>query len=469
MRPGLWFFDTHRIYVPAIPELRLDLLELFHNPLSSGHQGCRRSLDKIAPRFYWPSLHSDFSAFVAHCDQCQRNKQPNHPPAGYLHPLPVPNSRFEDVNFDFFSLPKSAKGYDMVLGIICRLTKLIRLIPCHRTATATEVAKLFLQHWVMLGRPLPRSFTSDRDSLFHSTFFQSLCKELGIHANFTTARHQQANGQIERTFNTLATTLRKYTNYASDNWCKQLPHIEFALNNSTNQSTGYTPFWLAFGINPILIPTAADITQRHEDDITGDFLTNLNHHLNRAKSNIESAQDQQAMHYNKHRTSPPTYVPGDWVLLQRDGINLPADANRPEKLLSPWIGPFRVSSVDLKQPLNVTLDLPHPLSIHPTFSVAKLRPYIHSRPPPSNTSPNNSDAPGPVNDNNHFEVQQILDVRFQRSKHQFLIRWKGWQPDADSWEVLESLDCPLLMKRFLKLHPKHPVLLKHPLPSVSSR
>jgi len=38
-----------------------------------------------------------------------------------------------------------------------------------------------------------------------------------------------------------------------------------------------------------------------------------------------------------------------------------------------------------------------------------------------------------------WEVQQILDHRLQQNRHEFLIRWKDYPPEDDSWEPLENL------------------------------
>ncbi len=42
--------------------------------------------------------------------------------------------------------------------------------------------------------------------------------------------------------------------YKATNWTQVLPLVEFALNNSVNTSTGYSPFYFFFGFEPRVFP-----------------------------------------------------------------------------------------------------------------------------------------------------------------------------------------------------------------------
>lgn len=49
-----------------------------------------------------------------------------------------------------------------------------------------------------------------------------------------------------------------------------------------------------------------------------------------------------------------------------------------------------------------------------------------------------------------FDVEKILDVSFHRDKkREFLIRWKGYSSNADSWEPEENLNCHDLIEKFM--------------------
>jgi len=45
-----------------------------------------------------------------------------------------------------------------------------------------------------------------------------------------------------------------------------------------------------------------------------------------------------------------------------------------------------------------------------------------------------------------FEVEKILNERTYRGKTQYLIRWRGYEAEDDTWEPVENLDCPGIIK-----------------------
>lgn len=47
-----------------------------------------------------------------------------------------------------------------------------------------------------------------------------------------------------------------------------------------------------------------------------------------------------------------------------------------------------------------------------------------------------------------YEVERVLDHRSKRDGRIFLIRWKGYNSDEDTWESEDGLKCPLLLKRY---------------------
>ena len=56
----------------------------------------------------------------------------------------------------------------------------------------------------------------------------------------------------------------------------------------------------------------------------------------------------------------------------------------------------------------------------------------------------------------NYEVARILEVKFSKvgGKREFLVRWKGWGPDGDTWEPEENLDCEELIEKFMIKHEK---------------
>ena len=44
-----------------------------------------------------------------------------------------------------------------------------------------------------------------------------------------------------------------------------------------------------------------------------------------------------------------------------------------------------------------------------------------------------------------FQVDRILDKRVKNSKTEYLLSWKGYGPEENTWEPKANLNCPKLM------------------------
>ncbi|XP_076248447.1 uncharacterized protein LOC143188205 isoform X2 [Calliopsis andreniformis] len=52
-------------------------------------------------------------------------------------------------------------------------------------------------------------------------------------------------------------------------------------------------------------------------------------------------------------------------------------------------------------------------------------------------------------ENEEYEVQKIVGQRTIKGRRQFLVRWKGYDEDSDTWEHEKDLNCPQLIEDFL--------------------
>jgi|ERR1712130_35929 len=50
----------------------------------------------------------------------------------------------------------------------------------------------------------------------------------------------------------------------------------------------------------------------------------------------------------------------------------------------------------------------------------------------------------------NFEVEEIVNHRFRKGKIQYLIRWKNYTPEDDTWEPKENLECPEKIEAYNK-------------------
>jgi hypothetical protein len=82
---------------------------------------------------------------VVVCDVCQRVKAEHQRPARLLHPLKVPEWKWEEIRMNFITgLPRTLKGYDSIWVIVYRLTKVAHFIPVKTTYKGSQLAELYM-------------------------------------------------------------------------------------------------------------------------------------------------------------------------------------------------------------------------------------------------------------------------------------------------------------------------------------
>ena len=91
------------------------------------------------------------------------------------------------------------------------------------------------------------SIMLDRDPRFTSRFWPKLQNALGTTLHFNTAFHPETNGQSERTIQTLEDLLMACVLDFKRYWVKYLPLVEFAYNNSFQDSIGMAPYKALYG------------------------------------------------------------------------------------------------------------------------------------------------------------------------------------------------------------------------------
>ena len=95
----------------------------------------------------------------------------HHVPAGLLEPLTLPKQKWADVSLDFImGLPRSTEGYDRIMTLVDRATKMVHLVAVNQTIIIAETTLVF---WNAIGKlhEIPRSVVSDRDPRFVSRFW----------------------------------------------------------------------------------------------------------------------------------------------------------------------------------------------------------------------------------------------------------------------------------------------------------
>jgi hypothetical protein len=188
-------YNSNRLYIPPVPELRTLVLHTCHDCNISGHLEQDKSYELTKRSFYWLDMQQDVRRSVRACDSCQRNKPSNRLPGGLLQPLPIPQQRWEQISMDLVvGLPKTVRGNSGIAVFVDRLSKRILISPISDDTTAPVIAKAYFDT-VFRHKGLSQVIISDRDPRFTSLFWRTLFRLMGTRLSFSTAFHPETDGQ----------------------------------------------------------------------------------------------------------------------------------------------------------------------------------------------------------------------------------------------------------------------------------
>ncbi|MBW0556803.1 hypothetical protein O181_096518 [Austropuccinia psidii MF-1] len=265
---------------------------------------------------------------------------------------------------DFITQLPFSNNFYSILVVVDRFSKMAIFIPAYGTITALELAKIFISH-VFSKHGLPVSMVSDRGSLFFSSFWTNLYRQLKISRDLSTAFHPETDGQTERVNKILGQYLWMYFSYHQDSWHTCLHLAVFSYYNAENSSTKQSPFATIYGRNP-----SFDSIHISQDSPAGKLSTKLQSVQKVFKEELESAIRRFKKYADRNRSITPDFQPGDKVWIASKNIK----TTRPTKKLSErWLGPFEVIKKFGSHAYH--LKLPQQWkSVHPVFHVSLLEP-----------------------------------------------------------------------------------------------
>ena len=424
-----------RLYVPGDEAVRKELISKNHDDPLAGHFGPDKTSDLLLRKYYWAGCGKQVGEYVKTCDICQRTKAPRHKPYGELSSLPVSKNPWKEITMDFVTgLPPSKRGgvvYDSIFVVVDRCTKMARYIPTTVKCGAAELAETFFTE-IVLKFGMPNGIVSDRGPVFTSAFWSSVCYHSKIKRRLSTAFHPQTDGLTERQNQVLEHYLRTFADGEQSQWANHLPLAEFAYNNSRHSSTGESPFYLMYGYHPEIHYEVEDNSAVEGVPEAKERVRRLNEIRNFCAQRLEHAAAQQAKYYNqKHK--PMSYSVGDLVMLSTKNLK----QKRPSKKLShKFVGPFRVEDKVGSQAYRLTL--PNTYRIHNTFHVSLLERYHHRTGDAEAESM--LQAPELIDDDEQWEIEEIVDRVGGRKGVRYKVKWLGWGPEYNQWLPEEEFE-----------------------------
>ena len=227
--------------VPKPPE-RYRLIVHAHDRL--GHKGVYATTRTLLLRFWWPHQNSDVRWFIKTCPECQSRQ------TEYFHIPPVVPTvpkLFRKVHVDTMLMPK-AGSYRYFLHARCAMIS----YPEGQATTSENgtVCATFLFNLLCRWGAVSELVTDNGTPWIAAV--ETLSERYHIHHIRVSGYNSQANGIVESKHFDVREAIMKTCKGNEKQWRSVIPQVLWAERVTIRRSTGYSPYYMAHGVHPLL-------------------------------------------------------------------------------------------------------------------------------------------------------------------------------------------------------------------------
>ncbi|OWY92978.1 LOW QUALITY PROTEIN: hypothetical protein PHMEG_00037785 [Phytophthora megakarya] len=340
-------------------------------------------------------------------------------------------------------MPKPDRGNTILLLFQDMFSGYVMCKPMDST-TAQDVAEAHEER-VFRNFGASSMIRHDQDPRIMSEVFTRFRELLNSRQRATLRYRPQANGQQERSVQTVVRSIRAYIEQADQSdWDDHAERLMFALNTSFDATRLDTPFYLIHGWDP----------QSTLKAMLGPTPSSLRDLQNKARRHRSDLQTQKWKELSERLKSG--FQKGDavWLYIPKVQTGLS------RKLAHLWLGPFRIDEVldDFRVKLKVDST---GYRVNPWVHIRRLKPraLFPKRPIISVDVDEDDDFDAPLRpedkadiQKDEYEVEKILDLRWSKKtrtskrRREYLVKWKGY--NDPEWLPASQLNCGGLLYEF---------------------
>ncbi len=434
-------FFKKKLWILESNQLKLNIIREIHDQLVSEHSNVRRTCKYLNKWYYWPQVKQSVERYVRNCHICKRFKATRNRYSDLLNLLSISDRSWTDIIMNFvIELSKIKNESNAILMIVDRLIKMHHYVSCtteEDDTSAKETAKLLITHvWKL--HELSNIIVFDRDSQFVSFLWKTVCKTLKIDVKLSIAFHSETDDQSEIANQKMKRYLRSYCNYQQDDWSDWLFMIEFASNAATFAFTELFAFMTNYDFNSRMSFDSSDIETAERLSIRERVLKQKTSIITKKmkdiwdfiKKKLANAQNTQKRYVDQKRKFSSEYKTEDMIWLFIKNIKIERSFR---KLNHKWIDFYKIKKI-LKEVCQ--LELSSSMKIHDTFHTSLLRLAA------TNSLTEQIQSPPPsivVDEEEEYEVDDILDSRYHYDKLQYRIIWIDHLSDR-AWYSAENFE-----------------------------
>jgi hypothetical protein len=142
----LWY--KNKIYLIPSSKFKMKVLRESHSSPTSRHVDFFKTYYNARQSFYWKGMDKDIQRFVVECEICRRNKNENVMTLGLLHPLHIPEQKWEEISMDFIEGLPMFDGKDKIFVVVDRLTKYAHFIAVRKIDSTKQIADVFCKTFI---------------------------------------------------------------------------------------------------------------------------------------------------------------------------------------------------------------------------------------------------------------------------------------------------------------------------------
>ncbi len=415
----LWvFFNEH---------LQMKLIREVHDQSSIDHFEILRTMKIIRRYYYWSSMWKTISQYIQNCYICQQSKTSWNKFNELLHSLLIFKQWWKNIVMNFIIDLFLLKDKNVILTVICRLTKKRHYISCFiddEKITAEKTAELMLQ-WIYQIHDLLDFIVSNRNSQFTFILWKLLCKRLDINFRLFTVYHFQINDQSEWVNQNVEKYLQFFCSYMQNDWAKLLLMIEFIDNNALFSVIFSISFFLnkdfhshmSFELDVIEYESSHERLQMIK-------VENISEHMNKtlkfACESLVKTRKQMMKQVNKHRKEVDYEIESKMFLNERNIVTARSFKKLNDKMLDSFINLDLVDS-------SYKLKLSESMHVHDVFHSNLLRSVVDDL---LSDQKNEFSDLIVINDEDEWEIDDILNSR-RYWRLQYRVKWNDYDNDLN--------------------------------------
>ena len=399
---------------PATHDERIKLIDAEHQRGHFGRDAIYLKLYKA--NYWWPGMRNTIQERIRECIPCLRF---NIAKRGFDPVTPITAALpFDHIQIDHkVGLPKSKDGMTAILAIVDVCTGFVLLRALLNTQAET-IAPVLWQIFNDFG--FPKVIQSDNGPEFVNRIISKMLLLSGVDHRRITPYNARADGKVERNIGTMMTIIRKHLHGAHESWPAFVPWAQSCINNKISELTGSTPFSLMFGrkFNPYQDYSSSaplDVMNESEWSAQQDRMISVVYPSIAERVSVQ--KDKMVSRLNKR--PPARFRKGDIVMLRRSE----AESGSPVgKFEAQYTGPYQIANINRTGAITLvtSTNAPLPRLVRPH----QLKFVSHS----------SKDFQEQV-----YEIEKIIGHKGEGDDRMYLIRWKGWGPEHDTWEPVSNI------------------------------